>query len=171
MVSTKRESRAETQSMRKRKQKVSWKTTNPKYQKHKGETGDKTATHPPVSGITLNANRWNSPIRRHRLTTELKSKTHEAFLQGSLTLLLSAQVALFNKAFCFGRKTKNNETTICCLQETHVLALKTNTGSKWGYRRRYYKQTAAKGSGCSHTYIRESRLQVTKVTRDKDGLL
>ena len=154
MVSTKRESRAETQSMRKRKQKVSWKTTNPKYQKHKGEsssgdpvlpeTGDKTATHPPVSGITLNANRWNSPIRRHRLTTGLKSKTHEALLQGSLTLLLSAQVALFNKAFCFGRKTKNNETTICCLQETHVLALKTNTGSKWGYRRRYYKQTAAK---------------------------
>ena len=28
-----------------------------------------------------------------------------------------------------------------------------------------------KGSGCRHTYIRQNRLQVTKVTRDRDGLM
>ena len=53
------------------------------------------------------------------------------------------QWPFLTKPFALSERHKTTRQ-LCAASRRHILALKTKAGAKWGYRRWYYKQTAAK---------------------------
>lgn len=140
MVSTKRESRAETQAQERENKQCSGKSPTPNTdtqgKSSSGEpvlpeAGDRTAAHPPVSGITLNAHGWSLPVKRHR-PLDWKVRPTRPFSRIPWPCLSPLERP-------FSTKTRQPYAA----SRRHILASRTSTGSKWGYRRCYYKQTAA----------------------------
>lgn len=87
--------------------------------------------HPPVSGITLNAHGWSLPVKRHR-PLDWKVRPTRPFSRVPWPCLSPLE-----------RPFSTKKRQPYAASKRHILALRTSTGSKWGYRRCYYKQTAA----------------------------